>query len=64
MFINGSFLSGVDFGKMMNIKLPADIHLSTSFLFETAIAISVVGSVMHMFNAMGHPEEEDTLWKL
>jgi multicomponent K+:H+ antiporter subunit A len=64
MFIDGSFLSGVDFGKMMNIKLPAGIHLSTSFLFETAIAISVVGSVMHMFNAMGHPEEEDTLWKL
>jgi multicomponent K+:H+ antiporter subunit A len=64
MFINGSFLSGVDFGKMMNIKLPADIHLSSSFLFETAIAISVVGSVMHMLNALGHPEEEDTLWKL
>jgi multicomponent K+:H+ antiporter subunit A len=64
MFINGSFLSGVDFGKMMNIKLPADIHLSSSLLFETAIAISVVGSVMHMLNAMGHPEEEDTLWKL
>jgi multicomponent K+:H+ antiporter subunit A len=64
MFISGSFLSAVDFGKMMNIKLPADIHLSSSFVFETAIAISVVGSVMHMLNAMGHPEEEDTLWKL
>ena len=64
MFVNGSFLSGVDFGKMMGLKLPAGIHLSTSFLFESAIALSVVGSVMHMLNAMGHPEEKDTLWKL
>jgi len=60
MFVNGSFLSNVDFGKMMGLKLPAGIHLSTSFLFESAIAVSVVGSVMHMLNAMGHPEEEDT----
>jgi multicomponent K+:H+ antiporter subunit A len=60
MFVNGSFLSNVDFGMMMGLKLPAGIHLSTSFLFESAIALSVVGSVMHMLNAMGHPEEEDT----
>ena len=35
-----------------------------SYNIIPAIALSVVGSVMHMLNAMGHPEEEDTLWKL
>lgn len=64
MLVKGSFLSDVDFGKMLGLPLPADIHLRTSFLFESAIALSVVGSVTHMLNAMGHPEEKDTLWKL
>jgi len=64
MLFNGSFFSNVDFGKMMGIDLPAGIHLSTSFLFEAAIALSVIGSVTHMLNAMGHPEEQDPLWKL
>jgi multicomponent K+:H+ antiporter subunit A len=64
MLVKGSFLSGVDFGKMLGLTLPAGIHLSTSFLFESAIALSVVGSVTHMLNTMGHPEEKDTLWKL
>ena len=63
MLVNGSFFSNVDFGKMMGINLPRGVHLSTSFLFETAIALSVVGSVVHMFNAMGHPEEQEPLWK-
>ena len=63
MLVNGTFFSNVDFGKMMGISLPAGVHLSTSFLFETAIALSVVGSVVHMFNAMGHPEEQDPRWR-
>jgi hypothetical protein len=49
---------------MLGLTLPAGIHISSSFLFECAIALSVVGSVTHMFNALGHPEEKDTLWKL
>jgi multisubunit Na+/H+ antiporter MnhB subunit len=63
LIVEGSFFSNVDFGKMMGINLPSGVHLSTSFLFETAIALSVVGSVVHMFNAMGHPEEQEPIWK-
>jgi multicomponent K+:H+ antiporter subunit A len=63
MIINGSFFSGVDFGKLLGLPLPKSVHLSTSFLFEVAIMLSVVGSVTHMINTLGHPEEKDTLWK-
>ena len=63
MLINGSFFSGVDFGKMLGLPLPRSVHLSTSVLFEIAILLCVVGSVTHMINTLGHPEEKDTLWK-
>ena len=63
VIINGSFFSGVDFGKMLGLPLPKSVHLSTSVLFEVAIMLSVVGSVTHMINTLGHPEEKDTLWR-
>lgn len=59
----GHFFANADFGKMLGLPLPGAIHLSSSFLFEAAIALSVVGSVTHMLNTLGHPEEEETLWK-
>ena len=36
------------------------MSLTTSVLFETAISLSVLGSVTHMLNTLGHPEEEGT----
>jgi len=59
-FINGSFFSNVDFGHMLGLPLPKGFHLSTSFLFELAICLSVLGSVTHMLNTLGHPGEKDT----
>ncbi len=63
LIINGSFFSIVDFGKMLGLPLPKTLHLSTSIIFEIAIMLSVVGSVTHMINTLGHPEEKDTLWR-
>ena len=54
--INGSFLSTVDYGAMLNLPLPSGFYLSSSFLFELAICLSVLGSVFFMLNTLGHPE--------
>jgi multisubunit Na+/H+ antiporter MnhB subunit len=58
--VKGSFFSNVDFGHMLGLPLPKGLHLSTSFLFELAICLSVLGSVTHMLNTLGHPGEKDT----
>ncbi len=63
LFIKGSFFANVDFSGLLGIPMPRAVHVSTSFLFEVAIMLSVVGSVTHMLNTLGHPEEKDTLWK-
>ncbi len=55
MMINGTFFSNADFGHMMGLPLPAGIHLSSSFIFEAAIALCVVGGTTHMINALGRP---------
>ena len=57
--VNGSFFSNVDFGYMLGLSLPKGFHLSTSFLFELAICLSVLGSVSHMLNTLGHPGDKD-----
>lgn len=54
--INGTFLSTVDYGAMLNLPLPTGFNLSSSFLFEVAICLSVLGSVFFMLNTLGHPE--------
>lgn len=58
-FINGAFFSNVDFGAMINLPLPNGFYISSSFLFEVAICLTVLGSVVHMLNALGHPGEEE-----
>lgn len=57
--VNGSFFSNVDFGHMLGLHLPRGFHLSTSFLFELAICLSVLGSVSHMLNTLGRPGDKD-----
>jgi xanthine/uracil permease len=58
-FVNGTFFSNVDFGHLLGLPLPRGFHLSTSFLFELSICLSVLGSVTHMLNALGRPSERD-----
>ncbi len=57
--INGHFLSNVDFGELIGLPLPRGFHISTSFLFEVSICLSVLGSVAHMLNALGQPDYKD-----
>lgn len=54
--INGIFLSTVDYGAMLNLPLPTGFNLSSSFLFEVGICLSVLGSVIFMLGTLGHPE--------
>ncbi len=62
--VTGSFFSNVDFGELVGLPLPQKVHISTSFLFECAIGLSVVGSVAHMLNSLGgHPEDKELPWK-
>jgi NADH:ubiquinone oxidoreductase subunit 5 (subunit L)/multisubunit Na+/H+ antiporter MnhA subunit len=57
--VNGSFLSNFDFGERLGLPLPAGFHISTSFLFEVAICLTVLGSLAYMLNTLGHPADKD-----
>jgi multicomponent K+:H+ antiporter subunit A len=57
--IKGNFLANVDFGAILNIPLPTGFNLSTSFLFEIAIFLSVLGSISYILRALGHPRISD-----
>ncbi|MEZ4517492.1 MAG: hydrogen gas-evolving membrane-bound hydrogenase subunit E [Chloroflexota bacterium] len=54
-WITGDFLGNVDFGEMIGLPLPGGFHISSSFLFEVSICLSVLGSVALMLNTLGHP---------
>lgn len=56
--VSGSFLGHVDFGQWLGLPLPEGFHLSTSFLFEMAICLAVLGSASYLLDTLGHPGEE------
>lgn len=56
---NGAWLSHVNFGVMLNLTLPAGVGLTTSFLFEIAVFLTVLGSTTFMINTLGHPGHRD-----
>jgi multicomponent K+:H+ antiporter subunit A len=58
-FIDGAFLDNVDFGERLGLTFPQGFHLSTSFLLEVAICLTVLGSVAYMLNTLGHPGDRD-----
>ncbi len=53
--MTGDFLANVDFGELVGLPLPKGFHISSSFLFEVSICLSVLGSVALMLNTLGHP---------
>jgi multicomponent K+:H+ antiporter subunit A len=57
--ITGNFFAHVDFGKLAGLPLPQGFNLSTSFLFEVAICLAVLGSASYMLDTLGHPGDED-----
>jgi multicomponent K+:H+ antiporter subunit A len=56
--VTGSFLGHVDFGQWLELPLPQGFNLSTSFLFEVAICLAVLGSASYLLDTLGHPGEE------
>lgn len=54
-WLTGDFLGNVDFGAMIGLPLPRGFYISSSFLFEVSICLSVLGSVALMLNTLGHP---------
>jgi multicomponent K+:H+ antiporter subunit A len=59
VLIKGSFFAPVDFGKLLGLPLPADVHLSTATLFEVAICLSVLGSAALILDTLGRPKDAD-----
>lgn len=57
--LSGSFLGNVDLGKLVGLPLPKGFYISTSFLFEVAICLTVLGSVAYMLRVLGYPEYRD-----
>ncbi len=54
--MGSSFFAPVDFGKLWGLPLPAGFYLSTSFLFEVAICLAVLGSATLMIDTLGRPQ--------
>jgi multicomponent K+:H+ antiporter subunit A len=59
LLIDGSFFDNVDFGERIGLPLPEGFHVSTSFVLELAICLTVLGSVAYMLNTLGHPGDRD-----
>jgi multicomponent K+:H+ antiporter subunit A len=55
--VTGSFFGHVDFGQRLGLPLPEGFSLSTSFLFEVSIFLTVLGSASYMLDTLGHPGE-------
>jgi len=56
--LTGSFFANLDYGAMLGLPLPKGFALSTSFLFEVAICLTVLGGASMTLGALGHPKDE------
>ncbi len=57
--LGGAFFAPIDFGERLGLPLPQGFHLSTAFLFEVAICLSVLGSASYIIDTLGHPKDHD-----
>lgn len=57
--LSGSFFAHVNFGAMLGLPLPRGFDLSSSFLFEVAICLTVLGSATLIINTLGRPDGAD-----
>jgi len=55
-----SIFSPLDYGERVGLPLPAGFHISTAFIFEVAICLSVTGGVFAILDALGHPSDDDS----
>jgi len=59
MLLGKEIFSHVDYGKLLNLPTPHGFSLSTALFFELAICLSVLGGVMAVLNALGHPTDQE-----
>ncbi len=57
--MTGFFFAHVNFGEMIGLPLPYGFDLSSAFLFEVAICLTVLGSAALILNTLGHPDDAD-----
>lgn len=57
MFLGQPFLAHLSF----DIPLPANLHLSSTFVYETGIFLTVLGSVTTVMEAIAYPKEVEPL---
>ncbi len=57
MFLGQPFLAHVNF----DLPLPANIHLSSTFIYETGIFLTVLGSITTVMEAIAYPKEVEPL---
>jgi multisubunit Na+/H+ antiporter MnhB subunit len=56
--LTGNVAAPVDFGRLLGLPLPRGFALSSAFLFELTICLTVLGSVTFMIDTLGHPKDE------
>jgi multicomponent K+:H+ antiporter subunit A len=56
--LGGAFFAPFDFGAALGLPLPKGFYFSTSFLFEVAICLAVLGSGIFIIDTLGHPERD------
>ena len=56
--LTGSFFANLDYGKMLGLPLPKGFGLTTSFIFEVAICLAVLGGASMTLGALGHPKDQ------
>lgn len=59
MFLSTGFFAPVDYGKLLHLTLPPGFHLSSAFLFELSICLTVMGAATLMIDNLGRPREEN-----
>lgn len=59
LVFGAGFFAPVDYGAMLGLPLPKGLNLSSSFIYEIAICLTVMGAAALMIDNLGHPREAD-----
>lgn len=57
--VTGPLFTHVDYGALLGISLPAGMHLTSSFLFDVAIFLTVLGGATLLIDTLGRPKDSD-----
>ncbi|MCL4272689.1 MAG: DUF4040 domain-containing protein [Anaerolineales bacterium] len=59
LVFGAGFFAPVNYGMMLGLPLPAGLYLSSSFIYEIAICLTVMGAATLVIDNLGHPREPD-----